>query len=77
MTPRTEAQKKALRDAYKGLSEQFDYVLIACATKADHEQESFSDDVYWKGGHAMGKTLVSVAKEVLQYKKRMSNVPRE
>jgi hypothetical protein len=77
MTARTEAQKHALKAAYKILATEFDHVLIACSLDADHDQDSIGTDldVCWKGSWLVANGLADFAKRRIDYQKRNNAHP--
>ena len=74
---RTARQKAALRDAYRLLSAQFDFVLIVCSVQDDHHRDAVGSDpdIYWQGTWFVNKGLADIAKKRLEYSKLNKLVP--
>ena len=75
---RTDAQRAALRKAYKLLCTHFDHCLIVCSTSAEHHTAQGPDpDVCWAGGWLMADSLANFAKRRIEYRHSSKSEPRE
>lgn len=72
---RTEAQRAALRDAYKLLSEQFKHVLIVAAMDEDQHGAGEDMHVHWAGGYLAADSMANFAKERIRHRKRFNFKP--
>jgi hypothetical protein len=73
---RTELQKKALRDAYEILADNFDHVLLVCSTSGDQKELATDLDVFWKGGWLQANGLADFAKRRIEYQQRDNMEPK-
>lgn len=72
---RTEAQRAALRDAYKLLTDHFEHILIVAAMEEDQGGPGAEMDVYWKGGYLAANGMADFAKERISHRKRFNFKP--
>lgn len=72
---RTEAQRAALRDAYKLLADHFDHVLMIAAMDEDQHGVGEDMDVYWAGGYLAADSMANFTKERIGHRKRFNFKP--
>jgi hypothetical protein len=74
---RTPKQLKALSDAYRVLSGNFDHVLIVASDAKDHAAMGADLEVCWAGGYMMANSQADFAKRRIEHRRIPNAAPQK